>query len=252
MGRIEGFSIGGEPFTEDGMPSAPDRPPRSAVLWRYMSLEKFIHMLQFHGLFFPFPGKLNDPYEGSLPAPTVKRLRLLNAAELIENSTKKGHVVSCWHEMDHESEAMWRLYAGRGSGIAVKTTFESLMESLAPGWIDDPHPTTMAGRVSYVDYDTDDIPVLNGMPLFYKRKSFSHEKEVRVARFENESNYSRSITMLVTLDMLIHEVVVSPMAEDWEFGIVKETTKRFDEALAQRVRQSDIAKPTTLELLSGD
>ena len=88
--------------------------------------------------------------------------------------------------------------------------------------------------------------------MFYKRKSFSHEKEVRVACFENESNYSRSITMSVTLDMLIHEVVVSPMAEDWEFGIVKETTKRFDEALAQRVRQSDIAKPTTLELLSGD
>ena len=131
-------------------------PPRSSVLWRYMGLEKFIHMLQASGLFFSYPGKLDDHSEGSLPAPTIERLRFLNAAELIENSTKKGHVVSCWHELDYESEAMWRLHAGRGAGIAIKTDFESLMESLTPGWIDDPHDAFMAGRVSYVDYDTED------------------------------------------------------------------------------------------------
>ena len=249
MGRIDAFSIGGKPLTEEGMPTLPVRPPRSSVLWRYMGLEKFIHMLQVSGLFFAYPGKLDDPFEGSLPAATIERLRFLNAAELIENSTKKGHVVSCWHELDHESEAMWRLHAGRGAGIAIKTDFESLMESLTPGWIDDPHDTFMAGRVRYVDYDTEDIPVLHGMPLFYKRVSFSHEKEVRVACFENENESSQGVTWHVDLDKLVHEIVASPLVEDWMFGIVEETTRRFNESLAKKTRRSDIARSTTLEML---
>ena len=208
MGRIEAFSIDGKPFSEKGMPSLPTKPPHSSVLWRYMTLEKLLQMLYRHGVFFSYPGKLNDPFEGSLPALTIKRLQALNFAKDIEHSTKKRYVVSCWHEMDHESEAMWRLYAERGSGIAVKTNFESLMESVAPGWLDDPHPSFMAGRVSYVDYDTEDIPVLNGMPLFYKRKSFSHEKEVRIACYENENESSSGIFSCVKLEKLIHEIVV--------------------------------------------
>ena len=64
----------------------------------------------------------------------------------------------------------------------------SLMESLSPGWMKDHHHTFMAGRVSYVDYDKEDIPVLHGMPLFYKRKSFSHEKEVRVSCSRTSTN----------------------------------------------------------------
>ena len=190
---------------------------------------------------------MNDPFEGSLPTPTIERLGYVNAAKLIENSTKKGHVVSCWHEIDRESEAMWRLYAGKGIGIAVKTTFESLMESLSPGWIEDPHHIFMAGRVSYVDYAIDDIPVLYGMPLFYKRKSFSHEKEVRIASFANESESGNGGTWHVNLEELIHEIVVSPFAEEWASQIAVETTRRFNESFVPRIRKSEIAKLTTLE-----
>ncbi len=229
------------------MPSSPVRPPRTAVLWRYMNLEKLIHMLYDQGVYFSYPGKLEDPFEGSLPTQTIKRLRFLNVAELIEHSTKQGHVKSCWHEMDHESDAMWRFYAGKGAGIAVRTNIESLMESMTPGWIDDPHDTFMAGRVSYVNFDTDDIPVLNGMPLFYKRNAFSHEKEVRIACFENESVSMHGVTYHAEMENLIHEIVVSPLAEDWEFRVVVETTKRFSETLARKVCKSTIAKPTTLE-----
>ena len=251
MGRIEALSIGGIPFTEEGMPTSPTRPPRSSVLWRYMSLEQFIHILHYEGVFFVYPGNLDDPFEGSLPAPTIRRLRILKAAELIEHSTKKGHIVSCWHEMDHESEAMWRLYAGSGAGIAIKTDFESLMESLTRGWIDDPHDTFVAGRVMYVDYETEDIPLLHGMPLFYKRKAFSHENEVRIACFENENESIKGATHHVTIDRLIQEIVVSPFAQDWMVGVVEETTKRFNDTIAGRIRKSDLAKSTTLEMLAG-
>ena len=249
MPRIESFSIEGKPFAEEGMPKTPEQPPRSAVLWRYMNLEKLLHMLRWDGVFFSYPGKLNDPFEGSLPTPTILRLRNVNAAEGIENSTKKGHIVSCWHEMDHESEAMWRLYAGGGVGIAVKTTFESLMNSLLPGWFEHPHNAFMAGRVTYVDYDTYDIPVLYGMPLFYKRQSFSHEREVRITCFENESESSYGATWHVNLEKLIHEIVVSPFAEEWIFQIVVEATRRFNESFVPRIRKSDITKITTLDSL---
>ena len=87
------------------------------------------------------------------------------------------------------------------------------------------------------------------MPLFYKRVSFSHEKEVRVACFENENESSQGVTWHVDLDKLVHEIVACPLVEDWMFGIVEETTRRFNESLAKKTRRSDIARSTTLEML---
>lgn len=227
------------------MPTSPPRPPLTSILWRYMSLEQYLHLLISKGVFLSFPGKLNDPFEGSLPTRTIIRLRSLEAARCIERSTKRGHVVSCWHEMEHESDAMWRLYAGRGCGIAIKTDFGSLLESLV-GQVE-PYHTYTAGRVRYVDYDTEDIPVLHGMSLFYKRLSFAHEHEVRVVCFENESETKAGVVYRVEIQKLIHEIVVSPLAETWLFDLAKNATMLLHEPLAGKVRDSGIAKRTTLE-----
>lgn len=40
--------------------------------------------------------------------------------------------VNCWHRNDGESEAMWRLYAEGGRGVAIETTSEALKQLLKP------------------------------------------------------------------------------------------------------------------------
>ena len=259
MKRIEGLMIDGKVSTEEeGLPSAPTRPPLDASLWRYMSLEKYIHMLLTGGLFFSSPDKLDDPFEGSLPAVTIERLRSKETAQNIEKMTKAKYVISCWHEMEYESDAMWRLYAGRGCGIAIKADFGSLITFV--GDMDGPGTDYMAGNVEYVDYKTEDIPVLYGKSLFYKRKSFSHEREVRVVCYVSKEllpeNLSKNLSdgrMLWKgkLDELIHKIVVSPLAEEWMYDVVLETTERFSKSLAEKVTNSEIAKRTTLEEILG-
>ena len=259
MKRIEGLMIDDKiSVVEEGMPSEPVRPSLASPLWRYMNLEKYLHMLLTGGLFFSSPNKLKDPFEGSLPASTIERLCSQITAQNIEKMTKEAYVISCWHELEHESDAMWRLYAGRGCGIAVKTVFGSLLNFV--GDMDGPGTDYMAGKVEYVDYKTEDIPVLYGMSLFYKRKSFSHEREVRVVCYVSKELLPKKLSKNLfdggmlwkgKLDELIHEIVVSPLAEEWMYDVVLETTKRFSKSLAEKVKNSEIAKRTTLEEILG-
>ena len=72
--------------------------------------------------------------------------------------------VNCWCENDHESEAMWKSYGG-DEGIAIRTTFGGLTESLVC------ESSVYIGRVQYVDYDETFIGERNVViPLLHKRK----------------------------------------------------------------------------------
>ena len=243
-------------LAESDLPNEPDRPEPSAVLWRYMNFEKYVAMLMDSGVYFSRPSELGDDYEGSVPRMTVERLRdrlhygqADQAAEKEARSqqafTRNAFVVSCWHEMEQESDAMWRLYAGRGAGIAIKTDFESLLT--AGLGIDIDSDTYQTGRVEYVDYDKCDIPMLFGMPLFYKRESFAYEHEVRIIRFKEDSDSNTGETFGADLRGFIHEIVLSPNAEDWMYNVVKMTTRQFNNLLAGKVRKSKISKPMYLE-----
>lgn len=43
-------------------------PEDGATLWRYMSLEKFVNMLETKSLFFTRADKFEDPFEGFIPS----------------------------------------------------------------------------------------------------------------------------------------------------------------------------------------
>ncbi len=137
------------------MEKSPPKPPSGSVLWRYMNFDKYIHMLINGGVFFPFVHKLGDPFEGSLPRKTLQRaLKWLGGpqgVEVFDKNIRTQYVVYCWHEMEHESEAMWRLYAGSGPGVAIRTNFESLIKTIFQGVKSE--AADFYGRVEYVDYE---------------------------------------------------------------------------------------------------
>ncbi len=236
------------------MEKSPPKPPSGSVLWRYMNFDKYIHMLINGGVFFPFVHKLGDPFEGSLPRKTLQRaLKWLGGpqgVEVFDKNIRTQYVVYCWHEMEHESEAMWRLYAGSGPGVAIRTNFESLIKTIFQGVKSE--AADLYGRAEYGDYETTDIPMLSTIPVFCKRKSFSHEREVRIARIAKREPDRSGVVYSVDLDELVHEVVLSPFAEDWTLEVVNAVTRKFKESLVKKVRPSEIEKRTTLdELLEG-
>lgn len=224
-------------------------PPPDAVLWRYMDFTKFVSILDKHALFFPAADKLGDPFEGSLPKINLEvrraQFRQLiptddhHREQMIRNYPNwlKKHrcftLISCWHENNHESEAMWRLYAREKDGIAIKTDFDSFKNSFTCS------ESIYIGKVSYIDYMRDWIPDGNTFyPFLHKRKSFMHEQEVRAISDRShpqDEGYKKlraedltGVYYEVDLSLLIKEVIVAPFAPDWFLELVKSVTARYN------------------------
>ena len=229
-------------------------PARNAVLWRYIDFTKFVSLLDRGTLFFSRADRLGDPFEGSLSPwnSSVRSASLIEQGvphdlipefnEAVSSSQRKVPllmVVNCWHENVYESEAMWKVYATGQNGIAIKTTFSKLAESLV---CEEP---IFIGTVSYVDYDSTPIPERNIMePLLTKRTSFSHEREVRALAL-NFPSPDDHIGRYFEVDLatLIGEVLIAPQAPDWFVELVKAVAGRYG-LQAPVLRSSLAAAPT--------
>jgi len=121
-------------------------------------------MLTKRSLYFACPIQFSDPYEGLLPRSHVAaeskilqnvidqnflplRDQLAARGVPLESATdgvldglvsqlRAAHEqvngkfgVSCWHESEYESDAMWKLYSASGQGIAIESTVGQLRES---------------------------------------------------------------------------------------------------------------------------
>jgi hypothetical protein len=98
----------------------------------------------------------------NLPKEQLERRRAIIFGEL-ENKRHKV-ILHCWHMNESESAAMWNSYTKRNYGIAIKTTFRRLSDSLDKANSD----AISIGMVKYVDYDKE-----------WMDQSFEHEKELR-------------------------------------------------------------------------
>ena len=172
-------------------------------------------------------------------------------------------LINCWHENYNESEAMWRLYASRGFGVAIKSSFGGLVKSFTSRLPD------IIARVNYLSYDTMAMPLVLSAPFLHKRVGFEHENEVRAlitAHRESAStteprqrplvskgfsyqardiDYSTDVCDVglsygVDLQELILEVVVSPYAPPWVVDLTSSVVERY--GFRFPVRRSDLAK----------
>ena len=131
---------------------------------------------------------------------------------------------------------MWKLYARERDGLAVKTDFASLAESLLC------EDDIYIGEVTYIDYESASIKENNAIaPFLFKRDSFEHEKEVRALYWDINSymafgdstsdsgNPSLAPGEYIKVDVskLIKEVLVAPYAEDWFIKLAQSVARRF-------------------------
>lgn len=239
-------------------------PRPEVVLWRYMDFSKLLAILMDRTLWFARADTLGDPFEGARglevnrdiwermyldhfkeairTAPTKLGSTLRMSEESIEKEARrllselskgserelKFTYVSCWHENEGESEALWRLYCPVGSaGLAIQTTKGALQESLS-----DPLDITI-GRVKYLDFNREFSGVNDA--IFRKRKSLMHECEVRAVftapAFGADPAIHpqpRGIAKPVVVSKLIKQVVVSPFAPGWFAGVLHQCMRRFD------------------------
>ena len=230
-------------FFEDIDPDWYEPPAANERLWRYMSLARFASMAvprydtegrRYSTLFLSRADRLGDPFEGSIPRPE-KELRANDQwsrgfPEGYHDAFRKWTFISCWHRNRGESAALWRLYADGEGSVAITSNYGRIRQAL--DHIDD--GVAISG-VAYVDYEKELFRVgdrrAGSQPFLHKRKSFEHEREVRVVTIEapptlrtdgrvepqdfmQEQSRGGKV-FLVDLAVLVEAVYVSPDAPAW-------------------------------------
>ena len=244
-------------------------PDATAVLWRYMDLAKLLALISKRSLFFPSLDKLGDRFEGRWSEPTLAMIRDRDELwsrdrgdhvvvedkrtdqrlefpkqdpdwsidetihhwnlTIRDGASRDSTFVNCWYEEAEESEAMWKLFASQQYGVAVRTTPTHLLCSFTEQLPD------YFGRVSYIAYDQHLMPVTEFPPVFFKRRAFMHEREVRAViapehRVEKaEKKYhSPGVECPIDPERLIQAVVVSPYSPAWLLDVVQSVLEKYE------------------------
>jgi hypothetical protein len=232
-------------------------PSDDVSIWRYMDLIKFKSLLVSSALYFPSSDNFEDKYEGYVPPLDIEgiarsvpermreqTIRILEPARSTMRDFRRAVLISCWHRNDHESAAMWKMYAGHEKGIAIRTTVGRLKSAFAPAesaiWI---------GEVAYKTNEELRRHTKNAFRAYLrKRKSFTFECEVRamcltpviwnlrgpIADLPARSGAS----MPVDLPRLVQEVYVAPKCDDRFLASVRAAID--DSGLRATVIRSDL------------
>ena len=244
-------------------------PDADAVLWRYMDLAKLLALLSKRSLYFPALDNLGDRFEGRWSERTLELIRERDELwvhdkgdhvvvedkrngqrlelrrhesgwtvdetinhwnrRIRDGASRSSTFVNCWYEEAEESEAMWKLFASQQYGVAVRTTAARLIGSFTARLPD------YFGRVSYIAYDRHLMPATEFPPVFFKRRAFMHEREVRavvapehrVDETEDE-NRAPGVGYPIDPERLIEAVVVSPYSPDWLPDIVQSVLEKYE------------------------
>ncbi|NQT70293.1 MAG: hypothetical protein HQ552_12010 [Desulfobacteraceae bacterium] len=216
-----------------------------------MDFTKFVAMLVTKSLYLTRVDKLRelgDSFEGSFPNPPKKRAlvsfldkndRERYYAEKIK-AESRFYYVNCWHGNDSESDAMWKIYVKGNQGIAVRSTFQKLRDSLqkAP-------QTIWIGKVNYLDDFTWSIvptdPTIHA--CMAKRKCFRHEEEIRLIWLDENKKRTGHTgqdgkEIQCFLPKLIDKVYLAPPNSPWFKRVVENVLRRY--RINAEVVQSDI------------
>ncbi|HXB12604.1 MAG TPA: hypothetical protein VNZ45_11490, partial [Bacteroidia bacterium] len=141
--------------------------------------------------------------------------------------------VNCWHENQHESDAMWNLYSKDiSNAIAIRTTYERLYYAI------NRNPSIQIGRINYIDFK--ETYSSTNSAHWYKRVSFSHENEVRAVMIDFKNQGSDGILIPADLSKLIECVYISPKADKWFVNIVKDVNAKY--GINASIEHSELSK----------
>lgn len=220
-------------------------------IWRYVSFLKFMAMIDTNTLFFSRADLLGDPFEGSVPQSMAPgRALIRNTAEEAEKAQREAAeralarplarqlmCANCWHMNEGESALMWNSYIRNGEGIAIKSTYRQLKESIV-----DPRDVYL-GKVIYIDY-TGSPPIRHDadefIPFLRKRKSFEGEREIR-AIIKQDNQESPGLAFQIDLHILMSEVFIAPTNPLWVRQLVYSLLKKYGFEIP--IHQSDLNTP---------
>jgi Protein of unknown function (DUF2971) len=249
------------PVADSLMPGIPNPPSDEATIWRFMDYPKFFSMITERRLHLAQIAILRteDPFEGHETdklKEIIKRINVPGFAEglskvffgdstranylktvygednFIKELDRKAHTTyaNCWHVNEHESAALWRLYTQDGAGVAIKSSISKLRESLVNS-----QENIHVGSVEYIDYEHEFIGGNGYQQFFSKRKSFEHEKELRICVIthpyqgpDDISLLPKNLSICCDITKLIDKIYISPHSPFWHLKTIQAIAGSFN------------------------
>jgi hypothetical protein len=249
----------------------PDDP--KVLVWRYIDFPKLVSGLTENALVLSRVDTLDDKREGRhgkhLRTVVVQSALLQTIAQgnpsgsidrhladqlgdhvlLNEEMIRAVSFVSCWCKGgERESEAMWRIYAGRGASVALVLPYERLRDSLN-------QPDLYIGTVTYFDFNKGVVPVGNAFrPMMWKSHEYTYEDEVRIVKLDlalwesggaaggTRPRPDRPSVIKVPWVMSDHieRIVISPYAKRWQADAIRAVLARVSPGLERRICDSEM------------
>ncbi|ALQ50423.1 hypothetical protein ATY38_03740 [Nitrosomonas ureae] len=224
---------------------------QKSILRRYMDLPKLLDLLHTRSLYFRRADGFSDRFEGalfpslrkSLDEAFVQKLAS-DGADYFYRRAREGNYVSCWTIGATDNMALWQLYGGLKTSIAVTSTVDCLFEC-ALFW----NRSTHFHKVRYVDHRRVRNYVIGNYTdvLQYKSDAYKYEKELRVIVPQQEDGWEKNPIevrlALPSVDTLVRGVIVAPEADSNFLEAVRELCKRYDlKAPVKRSRLSTYPK----------
>jgi hypothetical protein len=220
-------------------------------IWRYLKTNRFIDLIDRRQLHFARFDQYPDPWEGVLPTETralsndhfrnvpIRPGDTLTDFEMyvrdVNRINKLCSYANCWFMNEHDSDAMWRLYAPEG--VAVRSTLRRLCGSVAQ----EPEPVYV-GEVVYFDFRTEQPPTYGvTLPVaFSKRRQYEHERELRAVIVKPPAEWTsgsapyeeyrdvhpKFMKVPVELDILIERICLAPGSPEAFQVHVREAMRR--------------------------
>jgi hypothetical protein len=217
-----------------------EQPDREATVWRYMDLARFISILEDSALYFTQARLMADKWEGASGGSRTGED--LEARQHWRDIGRQSIYLNCWNVSEFESAAMWDIYQREGRGVAIRSTWGHLTDSITSTW------DINGGKVRYADIAK--VEVADGniyTPFMHKRFSFAHENEARLLLWDIEEGgpmndeLEGNIISMPTNGMfhhpgwkvevdpktLVDAVYVAPDLPDWFGELVRKIVARY-------------------------
>jgi hypothetical protein len=214
-------------------------------VYRIMPIKRLLQCLEEKRLVLVPPRKWDDPFENYLLSARVK----LSSGETGGMEEMRDKVYGqCWTQ-HRETDAMWRIYSSDTSGAKVKTSPRRLLDALKNTDSDSADVTCFIGKVQYMN-QKDLVSSLMGIDLFnsngsgiaksllYKRREFSHEREVRLIHTDGKGAIH---PIPIDPSAAFDEIVFDPRMDAHLYGAYEAAVRA--KGFGGRVAQSVLYKP---------
>ena len=156
-------------------------------LYKYMSFEQFVSMVELRRLYLTKVSIWDDTYE-TIPIKKASKEVLdrinedhpalhFKATENLKNLFIDSYYAQSWTSTDEESDAMWRIYSSGASGVRIKFD-EKIIATSIKKELSDKYPKSKKSLESFdMNYQKYVICYKD------KRSAFQHELEYRFSVF---------------------------------------------------------------------